>query len=58
VAGLEPETIYMRLFSDHPITAADIDRIMHVDPEHKVALIVVTGTPPTHQIIGSCRLIE
>jgi RimJ/RimL family protein N-acetyltransferase len=58
VAGLEPETIYMRLFSYHPITATDIDRIMHVDPAREVALIVVIGTPPTHQIVGSCRLIE
>jgi RimJ/RimL family protein N-acetyltransferase len=58
VAGLEVETIYMRMFGYHPITAPDIDRIMHVDPGHELALVVVTGTPPTHRILGSCRLIE
>lgn len=58
VAGLDVETIYMRLFGYHPITAPDIDRIMQVDPGHELALVVVIGTPPTHQIIGSCRLIE
>jgi RimJ/RimL family protein N-acetyltransferase len=58
VAGLEVETIYTRLFGYHPITARDIDRIMHVEPGHEDALVVVVGTPPTHRIIGSCRLIE
>jgi RimJ/RimL family protein N-acetyltransferase len=58
VAGLDEQTIYTRLFSFHPVAAADIDRIMHVDPAHEVALVVVIGTPPTHQIIGSCRLVE
>jgi len=57
-AALDAETIYTRLFSYRPVTAAAIDRIMHVDPAHEVALVVVIGTPPVHQIIGSCRLVE
>ena len=56
-ASLDAETIYTRLFSYRPVTAAAIDRIMHVDPEHDVALVVVIGTPPAHQVIGSCRLV-
>jgi RimJ/RimL family protein N-acetyltransferase len=57
-AALDPETIYTRLFSYRPVTPAAIDRIMHVDPAHEVALVVVIGTPPAHQVIGSCRLVE
>jgi hypothetical protein len=33
VAGLDEQTIYTRLFGYHPVAAADIDRIMHVDPK-------------------------
>jgi RimJ/RimL family protein N-acetyltransferase len=57
-AALDAETIYTRLFSYRPVTPAAIDRIMHVDPTHEVALVVVIGTPPAHQIIGSCRFVE
>ena len=57
-AGLDAETIYTRLFSYRPVTAAAIDRIMNVDPAREVSLVVVIGTPPEHQVIGSCRLIE
>jgi RimJ/RimL family protein N-acetyltransferase len=57
-AALDAETIYMRLFAYRPVTPAAIDRIMHVDPAHEVALVVVVGTPPAHRIIGSCRLVE
>jgi RimJ/RimL family protein N-acetyltransferase len=58
ITALEAETIYMRLFSYRPVTAALIDHVMHVDPAHEVALVVAIGKPPAHQIIGSCRLIE
>jgi acetyltransferase len=58
VAGLEAETIYTRLLGYRRMTATDIDRIMHVDPTHEMAFVAVIGTPPTHQIIGSCRFVE
>jgi RimJ/RimL family protein N-acetyltransferase len=58
LAALDAETIYTRLFSYRPVTAGAVDRIMHVDAAHEVALVVVIGSAPTHQIIGSCRLVE
>ena len=58
VTALDAETIYTRLFSYRPVTADAIDRIMHVDPAHEVALAVVIGSAPSHQIIGTGRMIE
>ena len=58
VAGLEAETIYTRLFGYRRITATEIDRIMRVDAAHELAFVAAIGTPPTHQIIGSCRSVE
>jgi RimJ/RimL family protein N-acetyltransferase len=58
VSALDAETIYTRLFSHRPVTETAIDRIMRVDPAREVALVVVVGAPPDHQVIGSCRLIE
>ena len=57
-AALDAETIYTRLFSYRAVTAALIDQVMHVDPAHEVALVVVIGTPPAFQIIALSRLIE
>jgi RimJ/RimL family protein N-acetyltransferase len=58
LAALDADTIYTRLFSYRAVTAQAIDRIMHVDPEREAALVVVIGSAPTHQIIGSCRMVE
>lgn len=56
---LDRESIYTRLFSYRKeLTPAALDRIMKVDPEREVALVVTTGTPPAHTIIAGCRYIE
>ena len=58
VRQLDPESIYTRLFSYRKFTETGLDRIMKVDPEHEVALVVTLGAPPDHTVIGGCRLVE
>jgi len=46
----------MRLFSyRNELTEAGLDRIMRVDPERQVALVVTTGTGDDEIVIGSGR---
>ena len=56
VRGLDPESIYLRLFSrGRELTEAAIDRIMRFDPEREVVLVATTGDHT--RIIGSGRYI-
>ena len=58
VRQLDRESIYTRLFSyRNELTEAGLDRIMRIDPEHEVALIVTTGTGEDEIVIGSGRYI-
>lgn len=55
--GLTPETIYTRLFSHRKLTDAAIERIMHTDAQHEVALVAVVGEGADAMIIGGGRYI-
>jgi RimJ/RimL family protein N-acetyltransferase len=58
VRQLDRESIYTRLFSyRNELTEAGLDRIMRVDPEHEVALVVTTGTGDAEIVIGSGRYV-
>jgi GNAT superfamily N-acetyltransferase len=55
---LDRESIYTRFFSYRSeLTEAGLDRIMTVDPEREVALLVTTGTGPDEIVIGSGRYV-
>jgi RimJ/RimL family protein N-acetyltransferase len=56
VGQLDRESIYTRLFSyRRELTDAGLNRIMTVDPESEVALLVTTGAGDDEIVIGSCR---
>ncbi|HET9024717.1 MAG TPA: GNAT family N-acetyltransferase [Burkholderiaceae bacterium] len=58
VRGLDPQTIYTRLFSHRKdLTEAGLDRIMHVDDEHEVVIVASVGSGPEEAIIGGARYI-
>ncbi len=58
VRGLDPESIYTRLFSYRTeLTEAGLDRIMRVDPAREVALVVTTGRGADEIVIGSGRYV-
>jgi len=58
VRQLDPESVYTRLFSHRKeLTEAGLDRIMRVDPEREVALIVTTAAGNDEIVIGSGRCI-
>jgi GNAT superfamily N-acetyltransferase len=58
VRGLDRETIYTRLFSyRNDLTEEGLDRIMRLDPENEVALVVTTGTTGGEIIIGAGRYV-
>ena len=58
VRQLERESVYTRLFSyRNELTESGLDRIMRVDPESEVALVVTTGTGDAEIVIGSGRYI-
>jgi GNAT superfamily N-acetyltransferase len=56
VRQLDRESVYLRLFSYRKeLTEAGLDRIMRVNPEDEIALVVTTGTGTDEIIIGSGR---
>ena len=58
VRQLDKESIYTRLFSYRKeLTDTGLDRIMTVDPEREVALLVTTGAGDGEIVIGSCRYV-
>lgn len=58
VHGLDPQTIYTRLFSHRKeLSAAGLDRIMHTDPEREVVLVATTGSAAEESIVGGGRYI-
>lgn len=58
VRELDRESVYTRLFSYRSeLTDAGLDRIMALDPERDVALLVTTGAGPEEIVIGSGRYI-
>jgi GNAT superfamily N-acetyltransferase len=58
VRELDRESVYTRLFSyRNELTDAGLDRIMAVDPERDVTLLVATGAGPEEIVIGSGRYI-
>jgi RimJ/RimL family protein N-acetyltransferase len=57
VRGLDPQTIYTRLFSHRKeLTEAGLDRIMHVD-DTLVVMVATTGSGADEVIIGGGRYI-
>lgn len=58
VRQLDRESVYTRLFSyRNELSEAGLDRIMHVDPEREVALIVTTASGDDDIVIGSGRYV-
>ena len=58
VRQLDRESVYTRLFSYRKeLTESGLDRIMRVDPEREVALIVTSGADDDEIVIGSGRCI-
>jgi GNAT superfamily N-acetyltransferase len=58
IRGLDPESIYTRLFSYRTgLTEAGLDRVMAVDPEREVALVVTVGDAADEKVIGSGRYV-
>ena len=58
VKGLDRESIYTRLFSYRKeLTEAGLDRIMTVDPDREVALLVTVGADADENVIGSGRYV-
>lgn len=55
---LDRESIYSRLFSyRNELTDAGLSRIMAVDPDREVALLVTTGAGPEEIVIASGRYV-
>jgi len=58
VRQLDRESVYTRLFSyRNELTETGLDRIMRVDPEREVALVVTTGAGDDEIVIGSGRYV-
>ncbi len=58
VRQLDRESIYTRLFSYRDeLTEAGLDRLMRVDPEREVALVVTIGAGIDEVVIGSGRYV-
>jgi GNAT superfamily N-acetyltransferase len=58
VRQLDRESIYTRLFSyRNELTEAGLDRIMRVDPQREVALVVTTVAGADEIVIGSGRYV-
>ena len=55
---LDRQSVYMRLFSYRSeLSEAALDRVMRVDPEREVALVVTTRAGADEIVIGSGRAI-
>jgi GNAT superfamily N-acetyltransferase len=58
VHGLDPQTIYTRLFSHRKeLTEAGLDRIMRVDDEREVVIVATTRSGAGEAVIGGGRYI-
>ena len=58
VRGLDPQTIYTRLFSHRKeLTEAGLDRVMRVDDEREVVIVATTGSGAEEAVIGGGRYI-
>ena len=58
VRGLDPQTIYRRLFSHRKeLTEAGLDRIMRVDDESEIVIVATTGNGAEEAMIGAGRYI-
>jgi GNAT superfamily N-acetyltransferase len=58
VGKLDRESVYFRLFSyRRELTDAGLSRIMTVDPDCDMALLVTMGTGPEEIVIGSGRYV-
>jgi GNAT superfamily N-acetyltransferase len=56
VRQLDRESVYTRLFGyRNELSEAGLDRLMHVDPEREVALVVTTASGNDEIVIGSGR---
>ena len=57
VGQLDRESIYTRLFSHRKLTEAGLNRLMSVDPDHEVALLVTVAEGSAEIAIASGRYI-
>src|SRR5262245_20889355 len=58
IRGLERETVYMRLFGYRTLTEAGLDRVMDVDQDRVVAIVVTTARDGNEIIIASGRYVR
>jgi GNAT superfamily N-acetyltransferase len=58
VRGLDPESIYLRLFSyRRELTDTALDRLMQFDPASEVVLLATVGATAGERVIGSARYV-
>jgi GNAT superfamily N-acetyltransferase len=58
VRGLDPQTIYTRLFSYRKeLTEAGLERLMRVDDAGEVVIVAATGTGADEVIVGGGRYV-
>lgn len=58
IGKLDRESVYSRLFSYRKeLTDAGLSRIMTIDPDRELTLLVTTGTGPEEIAIGSGRYV-
>ena len=58
VRGLDPQTIYTRLFSHRKeLTESGLDRIMRTDPAREVVLIATVAGPGAEIVVAGARYI-
>jgi GNAT superfamily N-acetyltransferase len=58
IGKLDRESVYSRLFSyRNKLTDAGLSRIMAIDPDRELTLLVTTGTGPEEIVIGSGRYV-
>jgi GNAT superfamily N-acetyltransferase len=57
IRGLDPQSIYLRLFSQRKLTEAGLDRVMKFDPATEVVLLTTIGDGADETVIGGGRYV-
>jgi RimJ/RimL family protein N-acetyltransferase len=57
IRELDPQSIYLRLFSQRKLTEAALDRVMRFDPASEIALLATIGGGEDETVIGGGRYV-
>jgi GNAT superfamily N-acetyltransferase len=57
IRGLDPQSIYLRLFSHRKLTETALDRVMKFDPATEVVLLTTIGGGADETVIGGGRYV-